>query len=229
MIDQAAAQTDEAVATSHGEGWRGRWRALPLEMHVLSALLLVEFVLLALNGLNTFTFHTDFLILEEEGNLPTWASSIFFAFASALCVLAGLARGNWVAWGPLATLAGLFSLEEIASLHDDFEASVGDAAVVEIASPLVAVLLLGVAWLVVRDLKGLTRALVIAAGLALVIAQLVSAGNSALEPPYNVHVIMSMSEELSEMLVGALLIAAATPLALTALGRISEAAAERGR
>jgi hypothetical protein len=71
----------------------------------------------------------------------------------------------------------------------------------------------------VRRLSGLTRWLIVGAGTALVMAQLFSAASSAIDLPYTLANIVSIGEELWEMLMGTLALAAAAPHALRALGR----------
>jgi hypothetical protein len=190
-----------------------------LEWRIVATMVAAEAMLVALNGLNTFTWHTNFFIIENEGNLPTWFSSTQLAFAAGACGLAGLAEGEWIAWGPIAAVLTFFSIDEIAMLHERFEHRVSDTTVVNVAEPLGAALAAVVAFLIVRRLSGLTRWLIVGAGTALVMAQLFSAANSAIDLPYTLANIVSIGEELWEMLMGTLALAAAAPHALRALGR----------
>lgn len=190
-----------------------------LEWRIVATMVAVEAMLVALNGLNTFTWHSNFFIIENEANLPTWFSSTQLAFAAGACLLAGMAGGEWIAWGPIAAVLTFFSIDEIAMLHERFEDRVGDAAVVDVAEPLGAAIAAVVAYMIVRRLSGLTRILIVAAGAALVMAQVFSAANSALDLRYGLSNIVSVGEELWEMLMGTLALAAAAPHALRALGR----------
>lgn len=204
-----------------------RLSAARLEWRIVATMVAAEAVLVLLNGLNTFTWHSDFLIIENEANLPTWFSSTQLAFAAAACLLAGIAGGEWIAWGPIAAVLTFFSIDEIAMLHERFENRVGDAAVVDVAEPVGAAIAAAVAYLIVRRLSGLTRVLIVAAGASLVMAQVFSAANSALDPPYELSNVLSIGEELWEMLMGTLALAAAAPHALRALDRWTPPAPRR--
>lgn len=195
---------------------------LRLEWRIVGALVAAQAVLVALNGINTFTFHADFLIIEQEGNLPTWFSSILFAFASAACLLAAWAERERLVWGLAAAALAFFSLDEIAMLHERLETRTDEELLIEIVEPLAAVAAVVAAYLVVRRLSGLTRLLVIGAGVALVLAQIFSLANSAIDLPYSISNVVSIGEELWEMMVGTLLLAAAAPNALRALGSLQE-------
>jgi hypothetical protein len=200
-------------------GARTRLSADRLEWRIVATMVAAEAVLVALNGLNTFAWHSNFFIIENEANLPTWFSSTQLAFAAGACVLAGIAGGEWTAWGPIAAVLTFFSIDEIAMLHERFEDRVGDAAVVNVAEPVGAAIAAVVAYMIVRRLTGLTRILIVAAGAALVMAQVFSAANSALDPPYGLANVLSIGEELWEMLMGTLALAAAAPHALRAFAR----------
>lgn len=191
-----------------------------LEWRIVATMVAVEAMLVALNGLNTFTWHSNFFIIENEANLPTWFSSTQLAFAAGACLLAGMAGGEWIAWGPIAAVLTFFSIDEIAMLHERFEDRVGDAAVVDVAEPLGAAIAAVVAYMIVRRFSGLTRILIVAAGAALVMAQVFSAANSALDLPYGLSNIVSVGEELWEMLMGTLALAAAAPHALRCAGSL---------
>jgi hypothetical protein len=196
---------------------------LRLEWRIVGALVAAQALLVALNGINTFTFHADFLIIEQEANLPTWFSSILFAFASLACVLAAWAEREWLGWGLPAAALAFFSLDEIAMLHEHFEDRTDEQLLVEVVEPLgVAAAVALAAYLVVRRLSGLARVLVIGAGVALVLAQVFSLANSAADLPYSISNIVSIGEEVWEMLMGTLLLAAAAPYALRALGSLQE-------
>ena len=200
-------------------GARSRVPVDRLEWRIIAAMVAVEALLVALNGLNTISWHSNFFIIENEANLPTWFSSTQLAFAAGACGLAGLAEGEWIVWAPIAAVLTFFSIDEIAMLHERFEHRVSDATVVNVAEPVGAALAAVVAFLIVRRLSGLTRWLIVAAGAALVMAQLFSAAYSAIDLPYALGNVVSIGEELWEMLMGTLALAAAAPYALRALGR----------
>lgn len=198
-----------------------------LEWRIVGALVAVQVLLVALNGINTFTFHADFLIIEQEANLPTWFSSTQFAFAAVACGLAAWGERDWLVWGLPAAALAFFSLDEIAMLHEDFESDTDEQLVVEIVWPLAALAAAVAAYVIVRRLSGLTRLLVVGAGAALVLSQLFSVANSAVDLPYSVGNVVSIGEEVWEMLVGTLLLAAAAPSALRALSSLGAASAYR--
>jgi hypothetical protein len=205
-----------------------RFGALPLELRIVAILFAIHVVLLGLNGINTFTFHTTFLILEDDHNLPNWVATVQFAFASALCVLAALSGADRVMWGLLAAAAAVFSLEDMVGVHNEVEDRSGDESLmIELVTPAFTLLLLALAMVVTRGLPRLTRTLIVCAGLALVASQLLGALNSAADLSYNMHVLVSMAEEMNEFLVGALLLAAAVPAALITAGRLSAAVSVR--
>jgi hypothetical protein len=196
---------------------------LPLELRILAVLVPTHFVLLGLNGINTFTFHTNMLILEEDHNLPNWFAVLQFAFASALCALAaGAGRGKPVMWALLAVAAAAFSFEDMVGIHNEVEERSGnESAMIELVTPALTMVLLALAAYASRGVPRLTRALIVGAGVALVASQLLGAANSAFDLSYDAHVLASMAEEMCEFMVGALLLAAAAPLALVTLGRLS--------
>ena len=75
-------------------GARSRVPVDRLEWRIIAAMVAVEALLVALNGLNTISWHSNFFIIENEANLPTWFSSTQLAFAAGACGLAGLPRAS---------------------------------------------------------------------------------------------------------------------------------------
>jgi hypothetical protein len=192
---------------------RERFAALPLHWRVIVALLAAQAVLVALNGLNTFTLEERLFIIEEEANLPTWFSSMQFLVAALICGVAACAPGSSAAvWAPLAALMVAFSIDEVAMVHELLEE--GSALLLRLTEFVAigaALFLLAHVW---RSLYGIERRLVLVAGCVLALSEAIDSVDHELDMGYVAEVFVNGSEEMLEMLVGTLVIAAAARPAL---------------
>ena len=70
------------------------------------------------------SYFVSMLDMNGEGNIPSWYSSILWAYSSFLavaCFKADALRQNWQ-WGAIAAMFMLLSLDEAASLHENIGA-----------------------------------------------------------------------------------------------------------
>ena len=176
------------------------------------AIALLAGVFLTLHGLNRVTF--DLLVFRiGEQTVWTWLTSTLF-FAASVVVVAFVvlrrppARWPWIA---LAVLMSALSLDEVAALHERVESEGGSDLSFFVLQPLTAgaavILFLGIR----RALDRAERLWVALAAGALVVAQIGSTLAAEVDLPHVLHEGWTIAEELLEMLVPALVLAATLP------------------
>jgi hypothetical protein len=183
-------------------------------------MLAIEVVILGLDRLvNWAGIDSAVLEISGEQNVATWFSSVQFAAAAAVAAAAvhlGAARA--LVWGPVAAVGAVFSLDEVAMLHERVEGLTDGGALVNVVEPLVALFALAAAVYVLRHVSTRERLLLLAAGAALLLAQVFAAVNSDDLPAFQANAL-SAAEEWAEMLVGTFVLAAAAPLLVRGLQR----------
>lgn len=149
--------------------------------------------------------------LLEESNLPTWFSQAQFLLAAGACIAAAMRdERTRTGWLLLAGVSALFSLDEVAMIHERLE----DQGSVEIAllvvEPLLGIALVAVVYAALRG-RADRRALLFlgAAVVALALAQASSAINGVAEPTGFVYDLLAILEEVFEMLTGTLILVGA--------------------
>jgi len=177
-------------------------------------------VLVAVHVLDRLTVESQFLDLNGEQNLQSWASTFAFSLAGILALGAGLEHRIWLAVGAIMLA---LSIDDVAMLHERMEEHVDGGVALLLIEPLAALAVLAVFALAARTVHGLSRALLIGGLVALVVAQGTSSAGflrDELDLPLALLVVV---EETAELLVGVLVAAAAVdPLlaAVDAAGRL---------
>ena len=149
--------------------------------------------------------------LLEESNLPTWFSQAQFLLAAGACVAAAMrdedARRGWLL---LAGVSALFSLDEVAMIHERLEDQGSVELALLVVEPLLGVALVAVVYATLRGRVD-RRVLVFlgAAVVSLALAQASSAINGVAEPTGFVYDLLAILEEVFEMLTGTLVLVGA--------------------
>jgi hypothetical protein len=167
--------------------------------------------LIALHVVNTATVGVQLFDLNEEQNLPSWASSFGFTLAGLAGLTIGLGERAMRPWLAIGALMLAFSLDDVAMLHERFEKLSHEGAALLVIEPLFVLGFVVVFVAAVRTLAGrLPRLLFAGAILALVLAQVASSAGFVREHvPVPLGVIV-VFEEGAELAVSALLLAAMT-------------------
>lgn len=224
-VGTAQREGAKAVAPLPGQGLRTRIHGLVSDFSIVLPLLTIEAVLIALFLLDqTLSLGSSLLDMGAEHNLVTWFSSMQFAGAGLAAAALSHMRRDWRCWGVVAAVMMLFSLDEVAQLHERVEylaRSYGDegqtiVGALELAG---AVVILALAARIGRRLVPAERVLLVAAAVSLVGAQIASAVDAAGVSPWLAPGVTA-TEETLEMLVGTLIIAAAAPVLLTRARRL---------
>ncbi|MGI8779092.1 MAG: hypothetical protein ACR2L8_02780, partial [Solirubrobacteraceae bacterium] len=159
---------------------------------------------------NRVTVDSDLLRLDTEANLPTWASSLQFGLAGIACLLVAAAdRGGRGRWSGVSALLLVLSLDELATLHERLSAEIGAAVAEWIVQPLAGLAAIALLVAAGRQAGGVTRQLLLAAVGTLVAGHLAELATPAPEEGL-VAAALKIVEESLEMLMGALVLAAAT-------------------
>jgi hypothetical protein len=193
-------------------------RASPVTFAILAGGVALQAVLVLLHGVNKELLgDANFLALDKDNNLPSWITTALFVVAGVACgLLAWLRPRERIPLALLAVVALLLSLEQMAQIHGELEADLGDVMTLVI-QPLLAVGLVVVVALAARGLRTLSKVLLWAAIACIAISQVSSMVNSEFDPPYALVVFFQTVEEVGEMLTAILLIAAAAQPALDAV------------
>lgn len=200
---------------------RRRWAAVPLSHRVIVAGAAVAAALVALNLLDRVADIDSSLIdLETENSLTTWWSSFQFGLAAiaALAVVL-LDGGPATVWAPIAAVMAVFSVDEVAQLHERVEGVSEGHWIVGAVEPLVAVAILAFAVYALRRLTHQQRVLLVLAAVFLVAANASGALNDAgatTASSWGEH-LLAAQEEVCEMLVGTFVLAAALPAVVARL------------
>jgi hypothetical protein len=182
-------------------------------MAIQAVLVSIHFLLVA-GGIDL-----DFVSVGGEQDVATWLTSLLFGLAAgAAMLLVKTSKRRLWPWGPIAAAMALFSLDEIAMLHERVEAELGSEWVVRFAEPVAALLVLVLAVSLLRRVRRRERLLLVAAAGVLFLAQLTAGINDAVELGNLSGDPVGAAEECLELLVGAFVLAAAGPPALEALG-----------
>jgi hypothetical protein len=193
-------------------------RASPVTFAILAGGLALQAVLVVLHGVNKELLDdANFLALDKDNNLPSWITTALFVAAGLACgLLAWLRPRERIPLALLGLVALLLSLEQMAQIHGELEADLGDVMTLVI-QPLLAIGLVAVVALAARGLPTLSKVLLWAAIACIAVSQLSSMVNSEFDPPYALVVFFQTIEEVGEMLTAILLIAAAAQPALDAI------------
>ena len=197
-----------------------RWRALPLDTAIVAAVLGLQALHVAVHQLlGAAGADVDIVNIGGEQDVSTWFTSMLFAFAAAAAALAAMAAdGRAWAWGAVAAVMALFSLDEIAMLHEQVESSIDAAGIVRVMLPLGALAALLIALVVLRRFTPRQRVLLLLAAMSLFLAQLTAAINDAADLGSLATDPLGTLEESLEVLVGAFALAAAVPSAGAVVG-----------
>jgi len=178
---------------------------------VLIAALAIEAGLIALHIPARIADGAKIFRLDEEANLPTWFSSSQFLIAGLVC--AALAFGEKrrrTGWAVLAVLMVMFSLDEVAEIHERVEDKAGFDLALLVLEPLVGVAVLVVVWRAMRTLSGAPATFLVLALAAAFLAQLMSIVTGHFEPSSQaVEYVVQALEEVFEMLTGTFVLVAA--------------------
>jgi hypothetical protein len=168
------------------------------------------FGLLALHGVNkVFLDDGDFLAIDGERSIGTFFSGGTFFLAGALCIWAAVDDTQRRGWWALAGLMFLaFGVDDLAQVHESTEESANNLSRL-VLQPLVAGTGCAILVSLGRRLEGPASALAKASGFLLVLGVLCSLFNTYLHPPHLIYVPVMYVEELSEILMGVCLVAAA--------------------
>ena len=156
---------------------------------------------------------TDLKVFDllEESNLPTWFSQAQFLLAAGACIAAAMrdehARPGWLL---LAGVSALFSLDEVAMIHERLEDQGSVELALLVVEPLLGAALVAVVYATLRS-RADTRVLLFlgAAVVSLALAQASSAINGVAEPTGFVYDLLAILEEVFEMLTGTLVLVGA--------------------
>jgi hypothetical protein len=179
-----------------------QWRVIAVSGSIIA-------LLVAVHVANRLTVNAELLRLDAEANLPTWFSSLQFALAGAACLAVAVARrrASWP-WGLLGALMVLLSLDEVATLHERLSAQVGGTLAEVVIQPVAGLAVIALFVVVGRRAERTARRLLLAAAAALLLGH---AAELATPPPEEGHVAaaLKIAEESFEMMLGALVLAAA--------------------
>lgn len=142
----------------------------------------------------------------------------FWSTAVAAGVAVYLSAAPAAAWIPVSAVMAVFSLDQVARIHDRIENGTNSGVVIHFVEPVAAVAVLALAVYVLRVVSKRERILLLGAAAALFLAQVFSAVNSHTLPRVE-GTGLSVAEVWSQMLVGTLALAAATPLLVRGLRR----------
>ena len=171
-------------------------------------------------------FYAQLFNLDQEGNLPTWLSSVQF-FGVAICaVLAGLSSARRQAWWFLAAVFAFFSADEVALIHEKLAGRLENVTSLPklplIYSPLLIGCVLAVVAVLPEVRSRLTTPVPLLAGFSLLALSLAldAADVQALDVPRFRPMILL--EEASELLGTATLIATILAVFLSRTGPTDE-------
>jgi uncharacterized integral membrane protein len=208
----------EATRTAHRELFPAETRERR-QWQVLAGGLIAACVLIALHGINAVTVEHDLLDLNTEQNVPSWATTFAFTVAGLLSLGLGACGREYRPWLLIGLLMLAFSLDDVAMLHERFEANTHESFALLVLEPLIALgILVLFAW-AARTVKGLSRLLLVGTVVALVLAQAGSSLGSESESVPIPLSILIVIEEGSELLMGVLLAAAVVEPLMAALNR----------
>jgi hypothetical protein len=202
---------------------RRTWASAPTHHRVLFCCVAVQMLLVALNMIDRgANINLSLIDVETESSLTTWWTSFQFGLAGlASGAVAALESGAVWVWGPISGAMMLFSVDEVGQMHERFEGVAGSEWVVRAAEPIVAVAIFAFTIYALRRLGRPQRLLLVLAAFALLAANAIAAVNdtgATAASSWSEH-LLGVQEELSEMLVGSFVLAAAVPLVLQGLRR----------
>ncbi|GGB94531.1 hypothetical protein [Cellulomonas carbonis] len=185
-------------------------RPLPFSAAVLVGVV-GPFAFAVVHLVNAVTLESRLLDMDRENNLPTWFSSSLFLLAAVACLgAAGQAerRTGRLGWLVVALLSFAFSVDEVASVHEEAGRRLGAETTLSVAQPLAAVTVL-VLLLVVAHAVGAParRPLRLAGGVLL--ASQVTATVAGLLVDGTGRFLLETAEDTTEMLTATALLAAA--------------------
>jgi hypothetical protein len=169
----------------------------------------IALVVVALHLANRATLDLRLFDLAAGRSVAGWASALGFALAGLTALAAGLGDRSLRAWPAAAAIMLAFSADDVAMLNERL-ADLGDRGLaLLVIEPLVVLAVLAVFVLVARTVRGIPRALVLGAILALAVAQAASSAGFLLEHAPLALGVLVVLEEGAELLVAALLLRAA--------------------
>lgn len=192
---------------------------------ILGAVAAAISVFLALHVINKATADGEWLRMDAEQNLVTWfGSALFLIAALASFGRSGLTPDRRVAWLGLGALMLALSIDEVAMIHERLEDAGDSRLSFFILQPVIAVGAVALLVAIMRDLDPADRPLIAAAIAALILAQAGSIAYSQLELEGAVGAAQGLSEEILELAVPGLVLAAALPRVWAWIGRSGAAA-----
>jgi hypothetical protein len=202
---------------------RRRWGSLPLDFKILWFGFAVVVTLVVIDRFDHATrLNASWLDLSGEQNLLTWFRSLQFgAAAMAAGAVVYLRAGERSAWGPVAAVFAIFSLDDIVMLHERLEGDNTSTAhdLIRYVEPLAAVVMVVAAVHILRRVSTRQRLLLLGAGAMLVLGNTTSGINDLAVFPSFIENSTSDAEELFQLLIGTFALAAAAPLVVVGLRR----------
>ncbi|MDT0166195.1 hypothetical protein Q9R32_11600 [Actinotalea sp. AC32] len=169
------------------------------------------FVLALVHLVNAVTLESRLLDMDRENNLPTWFSSSLFLLAAFACLGAAAhaeRRTGRVGWLVVALLSFAFSVDEVASMHEEAGRRLGAETTLSVAQPLAAVAVLVVLLAVARAVGAPARRPLWLAG-GILLASQVTATVAGLLVDGTGRFLLETVEDATEMLTATALLGAA--------------------
>lgn len=198
---------------SHPRRWQSRREAIIAVIRYGS---LAIVLLVALHGVNkVFLSDSALFALDADWSFAFAWNIVLFTTASVLWwrIRRALPASGGV-WVAVSALCAALAVEGAIQVHGRLEESLGFGLNLLVIQPVLAIVVVGVFFQGVRRLPRPESQVLVAAAVALVLAQIASTVNGQLDLPYVGIIVFQTLEESLELLTATLLVAAPVGLAL---------------